>query len=82
MALISCPECRREVSDKAPACPHCGYPINMGGRPARPPLSESSVLSKAVGAIGGWLIVPWIARLLAFVMFCIVLIVMFAKGRS
>ena len=27
MALIKCPECGREVSDKAPACPHCGAPI-------------------------------------------------------
>ncbi len=25
MALIACPECGREVSDKAKACPHCGY---------------------------------------------------------
>lgn len=27
MALISCPECGSEVSDKAPACPRCGVPI-------------------------------------------------------
>lgn len=27
MALIKCPECGKEISDKAPACPHCGYPI-------------------------------------------------------
>ncbi len=25
--LIKCPECGREVSDKAPVCPNCGYPI-------------------------------------------------------
>lgn len=28
MALITCPECKREISDKAVSCPHCGYPIN------------------------------------------------------
>ena len=28
MALISCPECNKEISDKAQSCPHCGYPIN------------------------------------------------------
>lgn len=28
MALINCPECNREISDKAKACPHCGYPIS------------------------------------------------------
>lgn len=27
MALIKCPECQREVSDKAQNCPHCGYPM-------------------------------------------------------
>jgi len=27
MALISCPECGREVSSEAPACPQCGYPV-------------------------------------------------------
>ena len=27
MALIKCPECGGQVSDKAPACIHCGYPI-------------------------------------------------------
>lgn len=28
MALIQCPECQLQVSDKALACPHCGYPLN------------------------------------------------------
>lgn len=27
MALIICPECNKEVSDTAAACPHCGYNI-------------------------------------------------------
>ena len=27
MALISCPGCGRQVSDRAPQCPQCGYPI-------------------------------------------------------
>jgi rubredoxin len=27
MALIQCPDCKREVSDAATACPHCGRPI-------------------------------------------------------
>ena len=27
MALIQCPECGKEVSDKALACPNCGNPI-------------------------------------------------------
>ena len=35
MALIKCPECGKEISDKSPACIHCGYPVaelgNEGG---------------------------------------------------
>lgn len=27
MALIVCPECGKEVSDKSEACIHCGYPL-------------------------------------------------------
>ena len=27
MALIKCPECGKEVSDKAAQCIHCGYPL-------------------------------------------------------
>lgn len=27
MALINCPECNKEVSDRAPTCPGCGTPI-------------------------------------------------------
>lgn len=27
MALIQCPECGKEVSDKASSCPNCGCPI-------------------------------------------------------
>ena len=27
MAIIKCPECGHEISDKAPFCPSCGVPI-------------------------------------------------------
>lgn len=27
MALIQCPECAREVSDRAVSCPQCGFPV-------------------------------------------------------
>ena len=29
MALIPCPECQRQVSSDAPACPSCGYPVSQ-----------------------------------------------------
>lgn len=28
MALIKCPECSKEISDKASACPDCGITMN------------------------------------------------------
>lgn len=28
MALINCPECCHQISDKAQSCPNCGYPLN------------------------------------------------------
>ena len=28
MALIECPECGQNVSDRAAACPNCGYPVS------------------------------------------------------
>ena len=28
MALIKCPECGKEISDKATICPNCGYPVS------------------------------------------------------
>lgn len=27
MALIKCPECDSQVSDKAQCCPNCGFPV-------------------------------------------------------
>lgn len=32
MALIRCPECGREISDKASACPGCGCPVKEFGQ--------------------------------------------------
>lgn len=42
MALIHCPECDREISEKAAACPHCGYPV-------KPAAAEAYSLTHAVG---------------------------------
>lgn len=28
MALVECPECKKEISDKSNMCIHCGFPMN------------------------------------------------------
>lgn len=40
MALIKCPECSKEISDQATACPHCGYSL----KPVASPHKRSSIL--------------------------------------
>lgn len=40
MALIKCPECGKQISDKASACIHCGYPIQTE-QVVLPPISNS-----------------------------------------
>jgi hypothetical protein len=45
MALITCTECHKQISDKAPACPHCGAPVALAS--AVPP-------AKASGGGMGW----------------------------
>lgn len=29
MALIKCPECEKDISDKVKSCPNCGYPMEI-----------------------------------------------------
>lgn len=44
MALIVCPECGKEISDKVKACPHCGYPFQRESDTAAPqPVEVTSV---------------------------------------
>lgn len=52
MALLKCPECLHDVSDKAMTCPHCGYPVNSptstkprirNGKPTKLPNAYGSI---------------------------------------
>jgi len=67
MALITCPECGREVSSAAPACPTCGYPVAAEQKTLSEPTAPSSdVLAEIRPSWWGyfwylfffWLIVP------------------------
>ena len=43
MALVSCPECGKEISDAARSCPHCGHPIAQEPQPQdMPPAPRKS----------------------------------------
>ena len=53
MALMKCGECRKEVSDKASACPHCGAPVVV---PAAKAQQASSSGMHALKWIGGLLL--------------------------
>jgi zinc-ribbon domain len=37
LALVRCPECKKEISNQATACPHCGYPLRDVEPTATPP---------------------------------------------
>src|SRR2546427_4056899 len=58
MTLIKCPECERDVSSKATACPHCGYaltPTAQGPRPVQV-IERTGRRWKAIRALG-WLLI-------------------------
>lgn len=46
MALINCPECNREISDKAQKCPNCGFPLKteISDEPVVSPNNQNKVL--------------------------------------
>ncbi len=50
MALIKCPECRREVSDTAGSCPHCGFKIQIEKLKDFVPVKTTLVFSKPQNA--------------------------------
>lgn len=84
MALIHCPECGREVSSQAPACPACGYPLQRTAEPpARPPapvLQSPHLWGRVALVLGAWLVTPWIARLIVALAVCVLAYFLFT-GR-
>lgn len=36
VALMNCPECQKEISDQAPACPNCGMPVKIRAKEIAP----------------------------------------------
>lgn len=50
MALINCPECGKQISDKAPACPNCGYPLELHIRQEREKAMDEARKEKETNA--------------------------------
>lgn len=46
MALINCPECNKEISDKASSCPNCGYPIQEQIFKSKPSSTKVNICPK------------------------------------
>lgn len=63
MALIICSECKKEYSDKAPACPNCGNPTHTVSTPVQPQ-SQSQYTSSAQFQMNNY-VVPSYAEKLA-----------------
>ena len=51
MALITCPECGKEVSKEAKACPACGFPVAERSDPAAAPPITPAAQASAMDAV-------------------------------
>ena len=51
MALIRCPECGREISSRAKACPHCGFPMDDVVKPNDEDLVIEPILERKKSSI-------------------------------
>ena len=85
MALIRCPECGREISSHAPACPSCGYPLQAAGKAPAPGAAPHALQSphlwgRVAMVVGAWLVTPWIARLIVALAVCVLAYFLFT-GR-
>ena len=57
MALINCHECSKEISGKAPACPHCGAPnIYVVESPEGPSSNSMKMFKNKKGSIALWVL--------------------------
>ncbi|MBB6469067.1 hypothetical protein HNQ96_004956 [Aminobacter lissarensis] len=77
MTLMTCPECQGKVSDKALACPSCGFPIarQTGGKSAWP-----TVIGGMAGTyISTQALVSIIVGSIAFIAFAAIMIAMILR---
>ncbi len=53
MALIHCPECGKEISDKAENCPNCGYALQRKVYTSSFPINKAISFLLTIAIIGG-----------------------------
>src|SRR4051812_36519192 len=78
MALISCPECKQQVSTEAVACPHCGKQLSgaaAGTTPGSPLFSSAAPGPEQVLWEGGPSIALVYGRIARVIIRCIILFV-------
>lgn len=77
MALITCPECSKSISDEAAACPSCGYPIKP------PPLPRPAKKTGLWWGIGCLIAIPALMTVVAIVgLLAAIAIPSFVKART
>ena len=64
MPLIQCPDCNKQISDRAPTCPHCGAPnADTESRPSSLKQSITPETAKTgIAALLTWLLLPSVIR--------------------
>ncbi len=77
MSLLDCPECAHKVSDRAFACPSCGYPLQAPteGKPRVWPGVIGNVAGTWISAnalatiiVGGAMVIGFFALMIALVL--------------
>ena len=65
MPLIQCPDCNKQISDRAPVCPHCGAPNAASGSGPLSSLKQSitpETTKTGIAALLTWLLLPGVMR--------------------
>lgn len=85
MVLLDCPECGRQISTAATACPACGYPLAIKAGP--PPVqvatnTEPARVQRPSGMPGITALVGMIFGIAALVIQLVVCGIVFSVGRN
>ncbi|MBD5511792.1 MAG: zinc-ribbon domain-containing protein [Lachnospiraceae bacterium] len=63
MALINCPECRKEIEEEVLFCPNCGFPIKKQNETEQPVYKNKRYIGIAMCIIGCVLFIVAFARI-------------------